>query len=125
MERIANIQGNFDGELKAIEVIPIRSVICEIRIHPLRLPKNGGINLSINGDQRNFIAYGRPTREKIPIVLRSTPSTAIHAWSVPPVSERGIPEENPRNVIIAILRLVNTLRYGEILNLNRQPPFKT
>jgi hypothetical protein len=69
---------------------------------------------SITGAQRNFTAYGSPTREKTPITARSTPSEAIHAWRVEPVRARGIPEENPNRRTKKILRLPNADRIADM-----------
>jgi hypothetical protein len=62
------------------------------------------------GDHRNFHVYGIPTRVKMPMVERSTPSTVIHACSVWPVSASGSPEEKPSSAMTARLRSVKTAR---------------
>ncbi len=83
------------GDRNAIPAIPAASASCVKSSHPRRRPRKGGTKRSIAGAHRNFQTYGRPTSVKMPIVDRSTPSTVIHACSVPPVSASGRPEENP------------------------------
>ncbi|KJR42446.1 hypothetical protein MCHI_001657 [Candidatus Magnetoovum chiemensis] len=75
-------------------------------IHPLRLSKKGGTNLSINGDHKNFNVYGSPASENNPIAASSTFDTDSHACIVEPVSDSGNPDENPSSAITHILRLL-------------------
>jgi len=75
---------------------------------PRRRPRNGGTKRSMNGDHRNFQVYGRPTSVKKPMVARLTPSTVIHACSVPPVRASGNPEAKPSRKMTARLRLRKT-----------------
>jgi hypothetical protein len=95
-DRSASAPGWAFGSENAIAAMTRKSAAWVTSIHPRRRPRNGGTNRSINGDQRYLIVYGSPTREKMPITVRSTFSDVIHAWSVEPVNARGIPEEKPR-----------------------------
>jgi len=58
--------------------------------------------------------YGRPTREKIPITVRSTFSVVIHACKVVPVRASGIPEENPRSRTKKMRRFPNAFSSADM-----------
>jgi hypothetical protein len=98
------------GDRNAIPAIPEASASCVTSSHPRRLPRKGGTKRSIAGAHRNFHTYGRPTSVNTPIVDRSTPSTVIHACSVPPVSASGSPDEKPSRRMTARRRLRKTSR---------------
>jgi hypothetical protein len=106
----ANNKGPSRGELKAIAEMPITRMSWVMTIHPLLLPSHGGTKRSMSGAHKNFSVYGIPTSANMPIVRKSTPDTVIQACRVAPVKAKGSPEEKPRNVIMAILRLRNTRR---------------
>jgi len=92
------------GDIIAMAAIDTARATCVTRSQPRRRPRNGGTKRSIAGAQRNFHVYGTPASVTMPMVVRSTPSTVIHACSVLNVSARGRPEEKPRNVMTARLR---------------------
>jgi hypothetical protein len=92
------------GSVEAIAAMPANNAACVAIIHPRLRPSHGGTNRSMNGAQRNFKVYGRPTSVKIPMVRRSTSATVSHAWRVPAVSASGRPDENPSGSITAMRR---------------------
>ena len=53
--------------------------------------------------------YGRPTKEKAPIFIMSTPSTVNHACNVLSLNDKGKPEAKPSSAMVAIRRFRNSV----------------
>src|SRR5659263_120832 len=113
-DRSASAPGCVFGSENAIAAMTRMRAAWVTSIHPRRRPRNGGTNRSISGDQRYLNVYGRPTREKIPITVKSTFSDAIHACRVEPVSARGIPEEKPSSRTKKTRRFANAFRSADM-----------
>ena len=121
-DRSASAPGCAAGVENAIAAMTRKRAAWVTSIHPRRRPRNGGTNRSISGDQRNLNVYGRPTREKIPITVRSTFSDVIHACRVVPVRASGIPEENPRSRTKKMRRFPNAFSSADMRGI--VPPIK-
>src|SRR3990172_10322082 len=120
-DRSASAPGCAFGSENAIAAMTRKRAAWVTSIHPRRRPRNGGTNRSIKGDQRYLIVYGRPTREKIPITVRSTFSVVIHACRVVPVRASGIPEENPRSRTKKMRRFANAFRSADMRGIVSPP----